>query len=108
MKTRFSLTIVCHWEGGGPLRRAEEVVHILFARVLLLSAPDCLNTVNGSLYFGKIFEAWGELALPGDIYTFATKLLFNILKWLITIVYCVIFVLKSRQYKFFVAFFCLF
>ena len=43
--TRFSLTIVCHWEGGGPLRRAE-VVYILFARVLLLSAPDCLNTDN--------------------------------------------------------------
>ena len=38
--------IVCHWEGGDPLRRAEEVVHILFARVLLLSAPDCLNTDN--------------------------------------------------------------
>ena len=36
----------CHWEGSGPLRRAQEVVHILFARVLLLSAPDCLNTGN--------------------------------------------------------------
>ena len=27
--------IVCHWEGGGPLRRAKEVVHILFTHVLL-------------------------------------------------------------------------
>ena len=31
--------------GGSPLRRVE-VVHILFARVLLLSASDCLNTDN--------------------------------------------------------------
>ena len=46
MTTKFSLTIVCTKEGGGPLRRAEEVVHILFARVLLLSAPDSLNTDN--------------------------------------------------------------
>ena len=38
--------IICHWEGGGPLRIAEEVVHILFTRVLLLSAIDCLNTDN--------------------------------------------------------------
>ena len=38
--------IVCLWEGGGPLRRAEEVVYILFACVLFLSAPDCLNTYN--------------------------------------------------------------
>ena len=47
---------------GGPLRRAEEVVHILFARVLLLSAPDCLNKTiaNGSLYFRKIFKVWVE------------------------------------------------
>ena len=37
---------VCHCEGGGPLRRAEEVVHIFFARVLLLSVPGCLNTDN--------------------------------------------------------------
>ena len=38
--TRFFPTIAC------PLRRAEEVVRILFAHVLLLSAPDCLNTEN--------------------------------------------------------------
>jgi hypothetical protein len=38
------LAIFCHWEGGGPLRRAEKVVH--FARVLLLSAPDSLNKDN--------------------------------------------------------------
>ena len=38
--------IVFHWEDGGPLRRAEEAVRILFARVLLLYAPDCLNTDN--------------------------------------------------------------
>ena len=44
--TNCLLTIVCDWEGGGPLRRAEEVVHILFALLLLLSAPDRLNTDN--------------------------------------------------------------
>jgi hypothetical protein len=30
-----------------------------------------------------------------DIYTFATKLFFNILKWLIKLVDCIIFVLKT-------------
>ena len=44
MRARFLLP--CHWEGGGPLTRTEEVVHIFFAYVLLLSAPDCLNRDN--------------------------------------------------------------
>ena len=45
---------------GGPLRGAKEVVHILIACVLLLSAPDCLNTDNEILNFRKIFKARGE------------------------------------------------
>ena len=52
--------LVYHWEGGGPVIRAEEAVQILFARVLLLSAPDCIiqTIANGSLYYRKIFKAW--------------------------------------------------
>ena len=42
------------------MRRAEEVVRILFVRVLLLSAPDCLNTIVFSKYSklggGEIFN----------------------------------------------------
>ena len=41
-----------------------------------------------------------------DIYTFATKLLFNTLKWLIKIVDFAIFVLKKKTlFKYLVAFF---
>jgi hypothetical protein len=110
MTTRFSLTIVCHWEDGGPLRRAKEVVHILFARVLLLSAPDCCkyrqlpmevcifvkcSTLGGRGNIQPINFNLGYYCSTRNIYTFATKLLFNILKWLIKIVDCVIFVLKK-------------
>jgi hypothetical protein len=91
------------------LKRTEEVVHILFACFLLLSVPDCLNTpiTNGSLYFRKTFEAWGRgniqpinfnldyYCSTRDIYTFGTKLLFNILKSSIKMVDYVIFVLKT-------------
>ena len=88
--TSFLLTIVSLWEGGGPLRRAEEVVHILFARVLLLSAP--LSKYRQLKMEVCIFAKFSKLRGRGNIQpinfnldyyysTFATKLLFSILKW---------------------------
>ena len=94
MTARFSLT-VCHWEGGSPLRRIEEVVHILFAGVFFfivvgtrlskyrqLSMAVCIF-----VKYSKLGE-WGNIqpinfnldyyCSTREIYTFATTLLFNI------------------------------